>query len=66
MDAKLFINYRREDTAPYAGRLYDRLAAHFGEDRVFIDIDQIEPGEDCFMTTRGCCFSQFLSSPPCY
>jgi hypothetical protein len=44
--AKLFINYRREDTAPYAGRLYDRLVAHFGEDQVFIDIDQIEPGED--------------------
>jgi peptidoglycan/xylan/chitin deacetylase (PgdA/CDA1 family) len=46
MNAKLFINYRREDTAPYAGRLYDRLTAHFGEDQVFIDIDQIEPGED--------------------
>ena len=46
MKAKVFINYRREDTAPYAGRLYDRLAAHFGEDQVFIDIDQIEPGED--------------------
>jgi Skp family chaperone for outer membrane proteins len=46
MKAKLFINYRREDTAPYAGRLYDRLITHFGEDQVFIDIDQIEPGED--------------------
>ena len=44
--AKLFINYRREDTAPYAGRLYDRLTAHFGAGQVFIDIDQIEPGED--------------------
>ena len=43
---KLFISYRREDTAPYAGRLYDRLAAHFGDDQVFIDIDQIEPGDD--------------------
>ena len=46
MNAKLFINYRREDTAHAAGRLYDRLIAHFGEDQVFIDIDQIEPGED--------------------
>ena len=45
-NAKLFINYRREDTAPYAGRLYDRLMAKFGEDQVFMDIDQIEPGED--------------------
>jgi hypothetical protein len=46
MNAKVFINYRREDSAPYAGRLYDRLAARLGEDQVFIDIDQIEPGED--------------------
>src|SRR5438552_15437693 len=46
MNSKLFINYRREDTAPYAGRLYDRLTTHFGEDQVFIDIDQIDPGED--------------------
>jgi len=45
-DVQLFINYRREDTAPYAGRLYDRLSAKFGSDQVFIDIDQIEPGED--------------------
>ena len=29
-----------------AGRLYDRLIEHFSEDQVFIDIDQIEPGED--------------------
>ena len=45
-NTKIFINYRREDTAAYAGRLYDRLAAHFGKEGVFIDIDQIEPGED--------------------
>jgi TIR domain/Sel1 repeat len=46
MNAKLFINYRREDTRHAAGRLYDHLIQHFGEDQVFIDIDQIEPGED--------------------
>ena len=45
-NVKFFINYRREDTAPYAGRLYDRLTEHFGADQVFMDIDQIEPGED--------------------
>ena len=43
--AKIFINYRRKDSAPYAGRLYDRLVGHFGADHVFMDIDQIEPGE---------------------
>src|SRR5215468_5919785 len=46
MNAKVFINYRREDTRHAAGRLYDRLIQHFGEDQVFMDIDQIEPGED--------------------
>lgn len=44
--SRIFINYRREDSAPYAGRLYDRLAAHFGDEQVFIDIDNIELGED--------------------
>jgi|CXWL01.1.fsa_nt_gi formylglycine-generating enzyme required for sulfatase activity len=43
--SKIFINYRRKDSAPYAGRLYDRLAVHFGHDHVFMDIDQIELGE---------------------
>ncbi|MBX9893979.1 MAG: SUMF1/EgtB/PvdO family nonheme iron enzyme [Nitrosomonas sp.] len=44
--AKIFINYRRDDSAGYAGRLYDRLNEHFGGEHVFMDIDQIEPGED--------------------
>ena len=43
----IFISYRRDDSAPYAGRLYDRLTAHFGKGQVFMDIDQIGPGEDC-------------------
>jgi hypothetical protein len=42
----IFISYRREDTAGYAGRLYDRLAAHFGPDGVFMDVEGIEPGVD--------------------
>jgi len=46
MNAKVFINYRREDTRHAAGRLYDRLIQRFGEDQVFMDIDQIDPGED--------------------
>jgi outer membrane protein OmpA-like peptidoglycan-associated protein len=44
--AKIFLSYRREDAAPHAGRLHDRLAAHFGRDRIFMDIDDIELGED--------------------
>jgi hypothetical protein len=42
----IFISYRRDDSAGYAGRLYDRLAAHFGADRVFMDVEGIEPGLD--------------------
>ena len=30
----------------YAGRLYDRLARHFGAERVFMDVEGIEPGLD--------------------
>jgi TIR domain/Putative peptidoglycan binding domain len=44
--SKLFITYRREDSAGHAGRLYDRLSGHFGAERIFMDIDTIRPGED--------------------
>jgi hypothetical protein len=40
------ISYRREDSLPVAGRLYDRLQAKFGKDRVFMDFDSIRPGLD--------------------
>jgi hypothetical protein len=43
--AGIFINYRRDDTAGYAGRIYDRLTSQFGRDRVFMDLD-FEPGVD--------------------
>lgn len=42
----IFICYRRDDSAGHAGRLHDRLTAHFGDEQVFMDLDQIEPGED--------------------
>jgi TIR domain len=41
-----FISYRRDDSGGHAGRLYDRLSAHFGAEYVFIDIDTIEAGSD--------------------
>ena len=44
--SKIFINYRRDDSAANAGRLYDRLASHFDPDHLFMDIDQIAPGDD--------------------
>jgi hypothetical protein len=42
----IFINYRREDSSPYAGRLYDFLRLAFPDNKVFIDVDSIDPGED--------------------
>jgi TonB family protein len=44
--SKIFISYRREDSAGHTGRLYDRLSAYFGEDQIFMDIEHIEAGED--------------------
>ena len=43
---RIFISYRRADSAGYAGRIYARLTAHFGEDAVFMDVDTIEAGVD--------------------
>jgi TIR domain/Bacterial SH3 domain len=42
----IFISYRREDSSGHAGRLFDKLVDHFGKNRIFMDIDTIEPGED--------------------
>lgn len=36
-----------------AGRLYDRLREHFGEERVFMDVDSIEPGLDFGKVIEG-------------
>ena len=44
--SSVFLSYRRDDSSGYAGRLYDRLAQRLGRQRVFMDIDNIEPGED--------------------
>jgi hypothetical protein len=43
---KVFICYRREETAAHAGRLYDAMVARFGEGNVFIDVDDLGPGVD--------------------
>jgi hypothetical protein len=44
--AGIFISYRRDDSAGFAGRLYDRLASRYGPDRLFMDVDTIRPGHD--------------------
>lgn len=44
--ARIFISYRRGDSAGHSGRLYDRLRAAYGDDRVFMDVTGIEAGID--------------------
>lgn len=43
---RVFISYRRADSAGYAGRLYEHLAPHLDADSVFMDIDSIPLGAD--------------------
>jgi hypothetical protein len=42
----VFISYRRDESAGYAGRIADSFEEYFGEDKVFRDIDSLEPGLD--------------------
>ena len=43
---RIFISYRREDTAYAAGWLFDRLADRIDPDQIFKDVDSIQPGDD--------------------
>jgi hypothetical protein len=43
---RIFVSYRREDSAYPAGWLCERLTEHFGQGQVFKDVDSIELGED--------------------
>jgi hypothetical protein len=43
---RVFISYRREETAYAAGWLFDRLADHFGRGQIFKDVDSIQLGDD--------------------
>jgi TIR domain len=44
MAAKVFISYRRTDSAGYSGRVMDRLDRELGRDLVFMDVDAIPLG----------------------
>lgn len=44
--SQIFISYRRQDAAEAAGRLHEGLAARFGSDAVFFDIESLTPGAD--------------------
>jgi TIR domain len=44
MAAKVFISYRRDDSAGHAGRVRDRLERELGRDLLFMDVDAIPLG----------------------
>jgi formylglycine-generating enzyme required for sulfatase activity len=44
--SKIFLSYRRDDSADATGRLYDRLAAHYSGENIFRDVDTIPLGVD--------------------
>jgi len=44
--AKIFLSYRRSDSAAMCDRIYAKLVEHFGKDAVFKDIDSIPLGTD--------------------
>lgn len=46
MVTKVFISYRRDDSAGHAGRVHDRLEREFGRDLLFMDVDAIPLGAD--------------------
>jgi hypothetical protein len=50
--ADIFISYRRDDSLGHTGRLFDRLASHFGPDHVFMDVEAILPGMDFVETIQ--------------
>jgi hypothetical protein len=42
---KVFISYRRDDGAATAARIGDRLRSGIGQSRVFMDLDNLRPGQ---------------------
>ena len=43
-EGNIFISYRREDSAGYTRAVFDQLVKRFSKQRVFMDVDAIDPG----------------------
>lgn len=48
--SRVFISYRRADSAQWANKLYGHLSMRFGKDLIFQDVDDIKPGDDFLET----------------
>lgn len=51
--ARIFLSYRRDDAAGYAGRLEDALEHRLGRGTAFRDLDDIAPGADFVREIRA-------------
>ena len=49
---RIFISYRRDDSAGHAGRVFDRLKAEFGQDVLYMDVDAIPLGANFVKVLR--------------
>lgn len=52
MAAKIFISYRRNDSAGHTGRVTDRLEREFGRELLFVDVDAIPLGHNFVKVLR--------------
>ena len=50
---KIFIRYRRNDSASNAGQIFDRPEGRFGQGQVFMDGDAISPGLNVVEVVQG-------------
>lgn len=50
---KVFISYRREDSAGYTGRLFDSLRGRIGNDNLFFDLSAIDSGQNYAEVIQG-------------
>ena len=48
----VFISYRRADSVTWATDLYRHLSMRYGEDLIFQDVDDIQPGDNWLETIR--------------
>jgi hypothetical protein len=52
MATRVFISYRRDESAAHAGRVYDRLAPEFGRGSLFMDVDAVRLGANFVQVLR--------------
>ena len=67
--SRIFLSYRRDDSADVVGRIYDRLVQRFGDGQVFKDVDSIGLGVDFRQHLReavGACAVQLVVIGPAW